>query len=105
MALSVADRCLREMRCPGLLSNPLKAGPHRRLSEGRIGGTLCPWHRSPSLPLPDSTSFPSRKLDYLEALWARVVSKPEQIPVPDWHRKILAERLAAYRAGKGSSRP
>jgi len=45
------------------------------------------------------------KLDYLEALWARVVSKPEQIPVPDWHRKILAERLAAYRAGKGTSRP
>ena len=45
------------------------------------------------------------KLDYLDALWARVVSKPEQIPVPDWHRKILAERLAAYSAGKGSSRP
>ena len=45
------------------------------------------------------------KLDYLEALWARVVSKPGQIPVPDWQRKILAERLAAYRAGNGSSRP
>jgi hypothetical protein len=25
------------------------------------------------------------KLDYLDALWARVGSKPEQIPVPDWH--------------------
>jgi putative addiction module component (TIGR02574 family) len=45
------------------------------------------------------------KLDYLEALWARVASKPEQLPVPDWHRKILAERLTAYRSGKGSSRP
>lgn len=36
-------------------------GPHKRLSKGRIGGILCPWHRSPSLPLPDSTSFPSRR--------------------------------------------
>ena len=45
------------------------------------------------------------KLDYLEALWRRVVAKPDQIPVPEWHRKILAERLAAYRAGTGSSRP
>lgn len=35
------------------------------------------------------------KLDYVESLWGRIVAKPEQIPVPDWHRKILAERLAA----------
>jgi len=45
------------------------------------------------------------KLDYLEALWDRIASRPEQIPVPDWHRKVLADRLAAYRAGKGTSRP
>jgi putative addiction module component (TIGR02574 family) len=45
------------------------------------------------------------KLDYLEALWARVVAKTEQIPAPDWQRRILAERLAAYRSGNGSSRP
>jgi putative addiction module component (TIGR02574 family) len=62
-----------------------------------------------SLPLAAPPGFDElsveEKLDYLETLWARIVSKPEQIPVPDWHRKILAERLAAYRAGKGSSRP
>lgn len=45
------------------------------------------------------------KLDYLQTLWARIVSKPEDVPVPDWHRQIITERLAAYRAGKGSSRP
>jgi putative addiction module component (TIGR02574 family) len=45
------------------------------------------------------------KLDYLHALWGRIASKPEEIPVPDWHRQILAERLASYRAGEGSSRP
>ena len=45
------------------------------------------------------------KLDYLQALWARVLSQPNQMPVPDWHRQILADRLATYRAGQGSSRP
>jgi putative addiction module component (TIGR02574 family) len=45
------------------------------------------------------------KLDYLQALWGRIVSQPQQVPVPDWHREILAERIATYRAGKGSSRP
>jgi putative addiction module component (TIGR02574 family) len=45
------------------------------------------------------------KLAYLEAVWTRILSKPEKVPVPDWHREILTERLAAYRAGKGSSRP
>lgn len=45
------------------------------------------------------------KLDYLQALWGRIVSQPSQVPLPDWHREILAERIATYRAGKGSSRP
>jgi putative addiction module component (TIGR02574 family) len=45
------------------------------------------------------------KLDYLQALWGRIVSRPEQVPVPDWHRQILSERIATYRAGKGSTRP
>ncbi len=45
------------------------------------------------------------KLDYLGALWARIASEPNQVPLPDWHRQILAERLATYRSGRGGSRP
>ena len=33
------------------------------------------------------------KLDYLESLWDRIAASPESIPVPDWHREILDERL------------
>jgi putative addiction module component (TIGR02574 family) len=62
-----------------------------------------------SMPLAAPPGFDElsveEKLDYVEALWGRIVAKPEQMPVPDWHRRILAERLAAYRAGSGSSRP
>jgi len=60
-------------------------------------------------PLPAPPGFDDlpveEKLDYIESLWERVAAKPEQVPIPDWHRQILAERLAAYRAGKGGSRP
>jgi len=46
-----------------------------------------------------------QKLDYLEALWSRIASKPDQVPVPDWHRQVLADRLAKYRAGQSGGRP
>lgn len=45
------------------------------------------------------------KLDYIQALWGLVLTKPDQVPVPEWHREIIAERIAAYRQGQGSSRP
>jgi putative addiction module component (TIGR02574 family) len=62
-----------------------------------------------SAPIPAPPGFDDlsveQKLDYLEALWARIASKPDQIPVPDWHRQVLADRLAKYRAGQGTGRP
>lgn len=46
----------------------------------------------------------AEKLEYVQALWERVTEQSEEIPVPDWHREIIAERVAAHRAGQGSSR-
>lgn len=46
-----------------------------------------------------------QKLDYVEALWTRIASKPDRVPVPEWHRQVLAQRLEAYRASQGGSRP
>lgn len=37
------------------------------------------------------------KLDYVQQLWQRITAEPGAVPVPDWHREILAERLADYR--------
>ena len=37
------------------------------------------------------------QIDYLHSLWERIAAQPEQVPVPDWHREILAERLATLR--------
>jgi putative addiction module component (TIGR02574 family) len=45
------------------------------------------------------------KLEYLQNLWGRIVSTSPEVPTPDWHRQVIAERIAAYRAGEGTSRP
>ena len=33
------------------------------------------------------------KIDYLQSLWDRIAATPEMIPVPEWHREIIDERL------------
>ena len=33
------------------------------------------------------------KIDYVQSLWDRIAATPETIPVPEWHREILDERL------------
>ena len=42
------------------------------------------------------------KLDYVESLWDRILARPEDIPVPDWHLQIVRERLAEYEADPDS---
>jgi len=48
---------------------------------------------------------PDEKVQYVQDLWDHVVADASKVPVPDWHRRILDERLAEYRAapheGKG----
>jgi len=34
------------------------------------------------------------KIDYVNSLWDRIAAEPAEIPVPDWHRRIVEERLA-----------
>jgi putative addiction module component (TIGR02574 family) len=45
------------------------------------------------------------KLEYIQALWDHVSEHPEDVPVPDWHRQVVAARLAAHRRGDTTSRP
>lgn len=63
---------------------------------------------SQTLPLPplgfDSLSV-AEQIDYVQSLWDHIAARPEQVPVPDWHKKVLAERLAAYRANPTEGQP
>lgn len=62
---------------------------------------------APKLPPPGFDEMSAEEqLDYVNGLWGRMLAHPEALPVPDWHQKILAERLAEYQAGKaGAGRP
>ncbi|NMB13199.1 MAG: hypothetical protein GX977_13065 [Firmicutes bacterium] len=33
------------------------------------------------------------KLAYVQSLWERIAPDVEQLPIPDWHRQGLRERL------------
>ena len=62
---------------------------------------------SQALPLPppgfDALSV-DEQIDYVQSLWDHISARPEDIPVPDWHREILAERLAAHLTQKEQGR-
>jgi putative addiction module component (TIGR02574 family) len=53
------------------------------------------------VPLPppgfDALSV-DEQIEYVQSLWDRIAASPEQVPVPEWHREILNERLQDYEA-------
>ena len=38
------------------------------------------------------------QIEYVQLLWERIAATPSQVPVPDWHREVLDERLKDYEA-------
>ncbi len=54
-----------------------------------------------SVPLPPP-GFDGLAVDdqiaYVQSLWDRIAFTPEQVPVPEWHREVLEERLKNYQA-------
>jgi len=59
----------------------------------------------PAVPPPGFDELsPDEKLEYIQALWDRFAKHPDEVPVPDWHRRVIAERLAAYRRGEMTTR-
>jgi putative addiction module component (TIGR02574 family) len=44
------------------------------------------------------------KIEYIESLWDQTVEH-SAIPVPDWHRELIRERLEAFRADPSAGRP
>ena len=42
----------------------------------------------------------AEKLFLMERLWADLSRRPGDIPSPDWHGEVLAQRIAAVREGR-----
>ena len=63
---------------------------------------------SQALPLPppgfDALSV-EEKLDYVQSLWDHIATRPEELPVPNWHQRIIEERLETHRMDPDAARP
>ena len=46
-----------------------------------------------------------QQIDYVQSLWDRIAASPEQVPMPEWHQRIIRERLEAYTANPAAGRP
>ena len=42
----------------------------------------------------------TQKIALMERLWADLSQRPKDLPVPNWHGDVLAERIAAVREGR-----
>ena len=46
------------------------------------------------LPPPGFDQLPvDEQIDYVQSLWDRIAADPGEVPLPDWHRQVLADRL------------
>lgn len=52
-------------------------------------------------PPPGFDELPvEEKLEYVQSLWDRIAEDADSVPVPDWHRQVLRERLEDRRLNR-----
>jgi putative addiction module component (TIGR02574 family) len=62
--------------------------------------------KPPALPPPGFKALPvKRKIEYVQNLWDLIATDVDQVPLEDWHKKLLDERLADHRAHPELARP
>lgn len=37
---------------------------------------------------------PEEKVDYVQSLWDRTADADDRVPVPEWHKEVIRQRLA-----------
>lgn len=45
------------------------------------------------------------QIDYVNDLWERISTRSETVPIPDWHREVVSERVAQYKAAPEQVKP
>jgi len=71
--------------------------PHRL---GRVSVVSKPGQAPP--PGFDDLSV-DEQIEYLQTLWERIAADPDRLPVPEWHRRLLQERIDSHRESPGKS--
>jgi putative addiction module component (TIGR02574 family) len=55
---------------------------------------------------PEFKSAPKeQQIDFVHELWDQIAQDPGSVPIPESHKKILRERLEAFRANPQPGKP
>ena len=72
----------------------------------REGGIVTAMAQSLRMPPPGFDDLPvEEKIEYVQSLWDRIAVSAGELPLHDWQREILDERLAAHRASPDEAKP
>lgn len=60
-----------------------------------------------SLPVPPGFDrlTVDEQIDYIQSLWDRIAAHADQLPLADWQRVTLEQRLAAHRNASQDAHP
>ena len=47
----------------------------------------------------------AEQIEYVQTLWERIAASPDDVPVPDWHREVIRERVKQLEADPAQGRP
>jgi putative addiction module component (TIGR02574 family) len=81
------------------------AGTARRMLQRRYTWSTSMPHKLPNPPPGFDELSVEEKIDYVQSLWDRIAANAEAVPVPDWHLKIINERVSRARAEPNAGRP
>jgi len=45
------------------------------------------------------------RIEYVQGLWDFIAKVPDQVPIPESHKRVLDQRLAAYEADPNQAEP
>lgn len=45
------------------------------------------------------------QIDYVQDLWDWIAARPEEIPVPEWQKELIDERLRQHKANPADTVP
>ena len=66
----------------------------------------APVPKLPAIPPPGFKALPvEKKIEYVQQLWDSIAADVDQVPLADWQKKLLDERLADHRAHPELARP
>lgn len=62
---------------------------------------------NPKLPVPPEFDAASNeeRIAFVQELWDRITQHPEQVPLPESHKRILDERLEEYKKNPNQGLP